>query len=103
MRVELWSADGSTFLQRRELGVARGYGGTEPIWAHFGGVNPAASYTLKVYFHSRPANSPYALSVVPSAVSTTIGATTISQMITVDEPTGRKKVQTWAEVAIQSP
>ncbi len=103
VRVELWSADGSTFLQRRDLGLARGYGGTTPLWEHFGGVNASSTYTLKVYFHSRSMASPYTVSVVPAAVSTTIGATMIPQMITVDEPLGRKRVQTWSEVAIQSP
>lgn len=98
VRIELWNAAGTARLARRDIGVARGYGGAEPMWAHFGGVNPATAYTLKVYFDGQPVTAPYSVSVTPSAASTTIGLTVIPQMVTVTEPEGKKKVLMWAEV-----
>ncbi len=97
VRVELWDSAGETRLARRDLGVARGYGGTEPVWAHFGGVNPAATYTVKVFFANRSADDPHRVSVVPAAVSTTIGGTVIPQMLTVEEPPG-VRILRWREV-----
>mgnify|MGYP000131031070 CR=1 FL=1 len=97
VRVELWDAAGQTRLARRDLGTARGYGGTEPLWAHFGGVNPAMAYTIKVFFASRSADDPYSVSVVPATVSTTIGGTVIPQMLTVEEPPGLRIIR-WREV-----
>ncbi|MEZ6209884.1 MAG: VCBS repeat-containing protein [Phycisphaerales bacterium] len=98
VRVELWSSDGSTYLGRREIGVARGYGGTEPMWLHFGGVDPDTAYTLKVYFTR---GFTYETQVTPSAASTTIGATTIAQMVTIDESLVRNsaRVVQWDEVS----
>ncbi|QDV91054.1 FG-GAP repeat protein [Phycisphaerae bacterium RAS2] len=80
-RVELWNASGTQRLARRDIGVARGYGGTEPIWAHFGGVNPSTEYQLKVYF----ATTTTVKTVRPSEASTTIGTRTIPQMISISE------------------
>ncbi len=80
-RVELYTAAGA-FVARRDIGVARGYAGTEPLWAHFGGVTAGSGYTLKVYFKSGVVTQ----SVTPEAASTTIGSRTISQMVTVQEP-----------------
>lgn len=82
VKVELFASDGETFIARREVGVARGFGGAEPIWLHFGGVNPAATYYVKVHFNDEA----QMIEVVPGNVSTTIGSTTISQMLTVVEP-----------------
>mgnify|MGYP001500084083 CR=1 FL=1 len=98
VRVELWSSDGSTYLGRREIGVARGYGGTEPMWAHFGGVDPDQTYLVRVYFTR---GYVYSGSVTPGAASTTIGATTIAQMVTIDESLVRNsaRVVQWDEVA----
>jgi hypothetical protein len=97
-RVELWSADGSTFLHRREIGVPRGYGGQEPLWAHFGGVNRTGTYTLKFIYGPRT----HTATVTPSAATTTIGAVSISQMYTFTEPLGLK-VNQWQEVAGEPP
>ncbi len=98
VRVELWDSAGSTRLGRRDIGVARGYGGTEPLWAHFGGVDPSTTYKLKVWFHSRDNSNPLEVSVVPGSVSTTIGSKTIPQMITIEETNAKKKIIQWREV-----
>jgi len=79
-RVELYS--GSTLLARRDIGAMRGYGGQEPLWAHFGVADPALSYTVKVYFASGAVET----AVTPGTVSTTIGGTAIAQMVTITEP-----------------
>ncbi|HWL95629.1 MAG TPA: VCBS repeat-containing protein [Phycisphaerae bacterium] len=97
-RIELWNSAGTTLLARRDIGVARGYGGSEPFWAHFGGVTASTAYKLKVYFQSKPIAEPYEVTVTPNAVSTAIGAVTIPQMITITEPEPNKKIMLWAEV-----
>lgn len=91
-RVELWSADGSQFLMRRDVGTARG-GGVEPLWLHFGGVSPQTAYELRVYFRSGVRKVP----VTPGQVATNINGRVIPQMITVEEPVGVKIIQ-WSEV-----
>jgi hypothetical protein len=101
-RVELWNSAGTTRLARRDIGVARGYGGTEPLWAHFGGVNPSSTYMVKVYLASRSVSDPYTVSVVPNSTSTTIGGTTVAQMLTVQEPTKVKVIQ-WSEWLNKAP
>jgi len=103
VRIDVWDAAGTTFLARREIGTARGYGGAEPMWAHFGGLTNSSTYTVKVYFHSRANDEPYAVSVVPSAASTTIGATVIPQMLTVEEPNTQKKILHWTEIINKTP
>jgi len=100
IRVELWNAAGTTFLARREIGTARGYGGAEPMWVHFGGVSNSSAYQVKVYFTGESVDEPYCATVVPGSVSTTIGDTTIAQMLTVEEPpqgVGVKVIR-WREV-----
>lgn len=97
VRVELWSGDGSSFIARREIGVARGYGGIEPLWLHFGGVDPDQTYTIRVYFTR---GFVYTGQVTPALASTTIGSTTIPQMLTIDEAevrTGARVVE-WKEI-----
>ena len=94
-RVELWNADESALLATREVGTARGYGGTEPLWAHFGGTDPAATYTLRIVW---PGGAVQTQQVVPQDASTTIGAQTIDQMVTVTaQPAGVRYVE-WREV-----
>ncbi len=85
VRVDLLAADGTTFIARRDLAVARGFGGSEPMWIHFGGITPATTYTLKVYWNDGAKTYP----VIPQSASTTIGSKTIAQMITIQEPSGR--------------
>ena len=94
-RVELWDAAGTTLLQRRDIGSARGLGGQDMLWAHFGGVDAATTYTLKVFGGARA----YSVQVVPGTVSTTIGSTVIPQMFTFDESTiATIRVTRWREV-----
>ncbi|GJM18971.1 MAG: hypothetical protein DHS20C14_11840 [Phycisphaeraceae bacterium] len=94
-RVELYNADGSSLLAMREIGTARGYGGTEPLWAHFGGVDPVATYTLRMVW---PGGEEQFTTVVPQDVSTTIGANTVAQMVTVVSDIGGAKFVRWREV-----
>lgn len=98
VRVELWSQDGSAYLGRREIGAARGFGGTEPMWAHFGGVDPGVPYMVKAFFTG---GFVYEGIVTPGDVSTTIGATTIEQMLTIDESEVRAsaRIVEWDEIA----
>ncbi|MAE66135.1 MAG: hypothetical protein CMJ18_17835 [Phycisphaeraceae bacterium] len=81
IRVDLYDSTGATFLARRDIGVARGFGGTEPLWAHFGGITNTSTYVVKVHF----VLGVKSVSIVPSTTSTTIGSTTIQQMLTVTE------------------
>ncbi|MFH1418203.1 MAG: VCBS repeat-containing protein [Planctomycetota bacterium] len=97
IRVELWDSAGTTFIARREIGVARGFGGSEPIWLHFGGLADTATYTVKVYFTGRSVDDPYSETVVPASATTTIGGATIPQMLTIEEPQGVEIIQ-WREV-----
>lgn len=95
-RIELWDSSNKKFLQRREIGVAEGYAGQAPLVAHFGGLNPATAYTLRLYNCSKN----YTVSSIkPGSVSTTIGATVIPQMYTFDENTYQKgiKIVRWRE------
>jgi len=95
-RIELYTEGGASLLGRRDIGVARGFGGTEPLWAHFGGVTATETYMVKVYFRS----GVQSVGVVPEAVSTTIGTTTIAQMLTIEEPAVSEEMQVveWVEV-----
>ena len=92
VRVDLYAANGTTFLARREIATARGYGGTEPIWVHFGGVVKSTTYVVKVHFVGGVTE----VTVVPEAVSTTIASVTIAQMLTVVE--GNPRLAGWREV-----
>ncbi|MCZ6835910.1 MAG: VCBS repeat-containing protein [Planctomycetota bacterium] len=94
VRVELFDSSGTTLLGRRDVGSARGYGGTEPLWLHFGGVNPGLDYVVRVHFLSGIAE----VTVRPSLISTTIGASTIFQMLTVEENTSGLQILQWTEV-----
>ena len=96
VRVDIFDETGTVFLQRRDVGVARGFGGTEPLWLHFGGLNRDTRYTVKVHFHNRPNDLPFAVSVIPRFVSTTIGLRTIQQMLTIEERALR--IKKWREI-----
>ncbi|MFO0974060.1 MAG: VCBS repeat-containing protein [Phycisphaerae bacterium] len=97
-RVELWNAANTTFIARRDLGVARGLG-TEPLWAHFGGVTPSTTYTVRVYYPGQ--TTAVTQTVVPSATSSTIGSTTIPKMLTIQQ-TGIKIIK-WRDVPNPDP
>ena len=75
------------------MGVARGMG-AEPLWVHFGGVNPATTYQVRVTYGT----TSYTTTIIPAAVSTTIGSRTINQMFTFDESSVSKRVTQWSEV-----
>jgi hypothetical protein len=92
-RVELYAANGTTFLAQRLIGTATGYGTNKPMWAHFGGVDPATTYVVKVYFNTGTVSS----SVTPGSASTTIGDTVISQMVTIEEGQSIELIR-WREV-----
>lgn len=81
VRVDLYDSTGRNLLARREIGTARGYGGSSPLWAHFGGVTNSSTYVVKVHFPSGVTST----SVVPVSASTTIGSTVIAQMVTITE------------------
>ncbi|MEL7472287.1 MAG: FG-GAP-like repeat-containing protein [Planctomycetota bacterium] len=99
-RVQLLASDGTTLLASREVGGARGLAGGGALWLHFGGVTASSTYVVRVMFRSGVVDT----SVVPSATQTTIGSTTISQMLTVTEDgvTGYR-VTNWEEVNPTSP
>ncbi|MEM7229387.1 MAG: FG-GAP-like repeat-containing protein [Planctomycetota bacterium] len=93
-RVDVYDSTGTTLLARRHHGVARGLG-TDPQWVHFGGLNPAVEYMVKVHFRTGTMD----VLVEPGDVSTTIGSTTINQMLTVDEADQQDyQVIQWTEV-----
>lgn len=92
-RVELWNSTGTTLLGRRDIGMASGYGGVGPQWAHFGGVTPTATYQVKVYFQ----NNVITKTIVPNTASTTIGSTVIPKMLTIEEPATARVIK-WSEV-----
>lgn len=95
VRVELFDARGATLLAPREIGVARGYGGGELVWAHFGGVDPVVTYIVRITW---PGGSQMTSSVVPQNASTTIGAQTVSQMLTIKQTLGIRVVN-WRAVS----
>jgi hypothetical protein len=95
-RVELWDAANTTFLMRRDIGNSRG-NGQDPLIAHFGGISPATTYTLRVY---RPTGDHYAVQVTPATATTTIGGRTFPQFYTFDEAAALPLVRIvrWREV-----
>ncbi|MFK7882906.1 MAG: FG-GAP-like repeat-containing protein [Phycisphaerales bacterium] len=98
-RLELWNEANNEFIARREIGLARGYGGTEPLWAHFGGVTASTTYSLRVYYPG--STNPKVLSVQPGNVSTSFGSRSVSQLLTLDgvgTPERRRMVR-WREVS----
>jgi hypothetical protein len=96
-RLELWNAANNVFLQRREVGVARGFGGQEPLTAHFGGVDPNQTYTLRAVLGRRTITVP----VRPASVGTTIGSITVAQMYTLDESrfAQRARIAGWSKAS----
>ncbi len=97
VRLDLLTEDG-TLLARRDLGLARGFGGQSPLVAHFGGIDPAATYTVRVHLRKGPIDLP----VVPSeAISTFDGGRTVEQMLTIreDDIDTTVRVIRWQEVS----
>ncbi|MDX2117310.1 MAG: VCBS repeat-containing protein [Planctomycetota bacterium] len=81
-------------IARRDLGGARGIG-TEPVIAHFGGVDPTQKYFVRVYSKGKA----YTTAVTPGTVSTKIGSTTFQQMLTITEATLKPplRITSWTE------
>lgn len=94
-RVELWNAAGTTLLQRRDVGSARGFAGSEPFIAHFGGIDPTQNYQISVW-HSGQRTGP--ITVRPANAATTVAGVTIPQRLTVELSGARRRLTTWAEV-----
>jgi hypothetical protein len=93
VRVELFDLDGH-LVGRREIGGARGYAGGEPLWAHFGGVDPNETYVIKAYFNTGVAE----INVTPAAASSTIGSNTIQGLVTIRESDSLPRLIHWTEV-----
>jgi putative cofactor-binding repeat protein len=79
-RIDLLSSAG-TFLQRRDLGMATGYGGQTPLQAHFGGINANIDYIVRV----TSGKHRYQTVVRPSTATTVINGRTITRMLTINE------------------
>lgn len=95
-RVELRLASTGALVARRDPGVARGFGGSEPFWAHFGNVDPVTSYFVRVV---TPYGSTDSAPFAPVWASTTIGTTTIPQMVTVTVPVNTtRRILNWTQV-----
>lgn len=95
-RIELFDAQGER-LGRREVGVARGFGGAEPMWAHFGGVEPDEAHTVRITW---PGGDTSTTPVVPAEASTAFGVRVVDQMLTVvREPETRVRVVRWREIS----
>lgn len=94
--VRLYSEQGA-FLARREPGAARGLASAEPLHAHFGGIDPGATYQVGVWSRGRE----YRVRVTPATATSVIGPTSISQMLTINEADLKSglRVVRWREVA----
>jgi hypothetical protein len=79
-RIDLLNASG-VFLQRRDLGMATGYGGQTPLYAHFGGINPNIDYIVRV----TSGKHRYETRVRPASATTTVNGRTIPRMLTINE------------------
>ncbi len=97
-RVELRSADGSTLLQRRDIGTARGFG-QSPFALHFGGVAPATTYTLRFHYP----DGYHDVQVTPALANTTIAGTTFVRTYLLDESLlfPKLRVLRWREVGAE--
>ena len=94
VRVDLIEPNTQTLIARRTIGNARGFG-TEPFRAHFGGVDPATPYTVRVHFRSGHHDT----TVIPNQVSTTFGARTVQRLLVVTEPPPAPRMVRWVEEA----
>lgn len=95
--IRLYDATGTQYLGRRELGAARGLASSEPLVAHFGGVNPALTYMVKVRARGRD----HGILVRPVAATSIVNGTTLAQTLTVHEEDLKPalRVVRWREVA----
>lgn len=96
VRLEIWDSSNTIFVARREIGTARGYGGQNPLWAHFGGLVASGSYTVRVYEPGSATS--FNFSVQPITTSTTFSAQTVSQLLSIEEGGYRVRVVQWREI-----
>jgi hypothetical protein len=95
VRVDLFDT-GGTLLATRVIGAAGGWAGQEPLWAHFGGVDPAAEYVVRARLLSGDVEQ----RITPGTVSSQIGATNVPQLLTIVEPAPPAAiVGRWREVS----
>lgn len=100
--VELWDSTNTTFIQQRRIGVQRGTA-AEPFIAHFGGVNPALTYTVRVYTAGLPGNL-FTTTLVPTANQVTVGANTSPQTARIVLPAlGLRRIRNWVQVDPNAP
>ena len=100
-RVELWNAADTTLLQRRDIGLAQGFGGQSSLRAHFGGINPASTYTVRVYGGAQPIITTVTPATASSAFDNgTDPAITVPRLLTITEPATAPAVRVtrWREV-----
>lgn len=95
--IRLYDATGTQYLGRRELGAARGLASSEPLIAHFGGVNPASTYVVKVRARGRD----HSIEVRPSSATSVVHGATMAQTLTINEEDLKPalRVVRWREVA----
>ncbi len=79
-RIDLLNASG-VFLQRRDLGMATGYGGQTPLQAHFGGINASIDYIVRV----TSGKHRYETRIRPASTTTVVNGRTIPRMLTINE------------------
>jgi hypothetical protein len=100
-RVELWNAADTTLLQRRDIGLAQGFGGQSSLRAHCGGINPASTYTVRVYGGAQPIITTVTPATASSAFDNgTDPAITVPRLLTITEPATAPAVRVtrWREV-----
>jgi len=83
-RIDLLSASG-VFLQRRDLGMATGYGGQTPLQAHFGGINANIDYIVRVTSGENRYETRIRPATTTTTVTTTIGSRTLPRTLTINE------------------
>ena len=93
-RIDMIDGSGAV-IGMREIGVARGFGGTEPMWVHFGGIDPDETYVVRVHFVSGIKE----VKMIPSETSTKFDQGEILQMLTVTEDVSSRKLVHWEEVS----
>jgi hypothetical protein len=97
VRVDLYDSSGTVLLGRRTIGTGRGLGGSEPGWAHFGGVDPDASYIVRAMFRSGILEE----KVTPGSVTSQFGDATVPRVLTIAEPRSSSiRVVRWREVGV---
>ncbi|QYK47256.1 MAG: VCBS repeat-containing protein [Phycisphaeraceae bacterium] len=98
--VELYDESGSRLIGKRTIGGARGLGGSDPHWAHFGGVEPKSNYLVRAHFRSGIIEA----IAMPGDVSSEFGGVSVPRVLTITEPSprgGSLRVVRWREIGTQ--